>query len=84
MILIETNEDIHKLIYFLDQKIILFRDKYPKSILLKEIQSFYNTIILPWMEEYQLVDKEVDDEMDESIKNDILDLINIIDNVLKK
>lgn len=83
MILTESNKDIENLRKHLDKIVLEFRRKYPKSNLLFVIKKFYDEVILAWMEDHYLVDKELEHEYDEIIKNKILDLINRINKKLK-
>lgn len=82
MIIREDNKDIERLVHHLSDKVVAFRNCYPNNESLNDIRQFYDEVVIPWMEEYQLAHQEIDDEFDESIKNDILDLINSINRIL--
>lgn len=80
----ESNIDLDSMVKHLDSKVVELRNKYPKSNSFPYIRKFYNFVIIPWMEEYQLVGKEVENEYDEELKNLILDWINTINRILQK
>jgi hypothetical protein len=82
--IIESNIDLSSMIKHLDSKVIELRLKYPKSNSFPCIRKFYQNVVIPWMEEYQLIGKEVDDEYDERLKNFILNWINTINKILRK
>lgn len=80
----ETNSEIESLVSHLDSKIIEFRKKYPrKTKTLEDIKIYYDRVVISWMENYLLTRAEVPNKYDESVKNDILDLINILNVFLK-
>jgi hypothetical protein len=79
--IIESNKDIELLVQYLNSKIIEFRNLHPNSQTLLVTKKFYDEIIIPWMEEFQLTHQEVDQEYDEEMKNKILDLINFLNKI---
>ena len=83
MILRETNKEIDELSEHLNSKIISFKKKYPTSNLLKYLLNFNANIVCKRMEEYKLTGIEPTPDIDESIKNDILDVINTINRIEK-
>jgi hypothetical protein len=82
--ILESSNDISGIIHFLDQKVIHLRRKYPKSRLLPKIKLLYDEVIIPWMENYKLQNKEMEFEEDEEMKNILLDWINTINEILSK
>jgi len=78
-LLTETNKELVKLSLDLNNKITLFCKKYPKSLFRQEIITFYNTILLPWAEEYQQFDREPFFEYDLFLKNEIKEISEYID-----
>jgi len=79
----ENNEEIDKLVHFLDQKVVEFRHKYPNQSIIPEIAKFYKNVVIPWQEKYHLDHIEPSDETDEQIKNQILDLMHILISLLE-
>ena len=83
----ESNEDIKSLVKHLDGLVIKFRNKYPeKKLNLLHIRDFYSTFVVPWMENYVLKGKDIeeDKEEDEELKNQIIEMIDNITRMLKQ
>jgi hypothetical protein len=76
--ILESNGDITKLVDQLYLKIIKFKQKHPKSLILVELRRFQIEIIMPWMENYLNNNVEVDSEYDNQLKDEILDIINFL------
>lgn len=82
--IVESNDDIFRLINHLNKEVIKFRKKYPKSLILLQIKQFYREVVDDWMENFVFKNTEINDQEDEIIKNKILDLMNYINSILKK
>ena len=46
--------------------------------LIKELGEKYKSIVIPWYETYLFNDEEPNEEIDDQIKNDLLEVINIV------
>lgn len=55
--ILKDNAEIERLVQYLDSKVVLLRTKYPNTQSLPYIQRFYNEVIIPWMEEFHLLNK---------------------------
>ncbi len=76
--ILEDNIQIDKLIKDLEQLIVSKRDIIHEIPKLKiEVEEVMSSILL-WMEEYWILNKEPNKEIENQIFNDILDLKNIL------
>ena len=71
-------------VQLLSGKVVELRTKYPKSKILVKVQEFYNQSIIPWMEDFKLIGKEMEIAEDEKLKNLILEWITTINKILRK
>jgi len=84
MMILESNQDLDSMSSFLSGKVVELRTKYPKSKILVKVQEFYNQSIIPWMEDFKLIGKEMEIAEDEKLKNLILEWITTINKILRK
>jgi len=83
-LLLEDNKDVESWVKQLDQLIVKLRNsgklkKDPE--LFKYIEQFYEDKIIPFTRHHYLVDKEMDSKYEDTIKNDIIDLIITLGNI---
>lgn len=83
--LAEDNKDIESLIHHLEKIVVDLRkngklDNEIKNNLIK----LYTTEISPWMQQYNLHNKEVSKEEEQEYINKILDTINFIKTITKQ
>jgi hypothetical protein len=90
MILIEDTQDIDNLINFLNSSVLKLRkiiESNPNNRILKKYlihyQNFQKNILLPWIEEYSINQIETPKELENNIKNLLLDYYNLIKYFLK-
>lgn len=84
MILFEDNNDIESLYNFTMVKCKEFRIKYPKSKLIKYLLNFNTEILNNWMDKYSILGIEPPKHIEESLKNDLLDIVNMIKRIEEK
>lgn len=82
--ILESNIEIEQLVSHLNKNVVQLRNIYPNSQFLKIVKSFYDTVVIPWSDDYYLYNVETDSTSDTEIKNQILDMINLITDVLHK
>jgi hypothetical protein len=80
--ILESNDDIKNLVSYLDGRVLKLRNLYPNTKFLEITKKFYDNVVIPWSDECYLYENEPEIEDDEEIKNQILDMINLIDDVL--
>ena len=78
----ESIQEVDGAVHYLESIInrIKSENKLSPNITNK-ISSFYDDVILPYMEYYYTSDEEIDDHYTRLTINDILDLANILNNI---
>lgn len=78
-ILREDNEQILEMVKQLDKKILELKtnNKIPPEYL-ESLVEFYQEAILPWMDQYYLVDKEIEPENEQAVQDTIYDMFLLI------
>lgn len=80
--LFEDNRSIESIFKYLERKVVEIRkkgilEKYP--LIKQKIEELYNEDILPWMEEYYMLNIEPTKNYESKMVDSILDLISILD-----
>ena len=78
MVLDESDQDIERLVTHLERKIIELKKKNPTHELLKLSTVLFTTDIANWYENYKFNNNLTSKDRETQLKNDILDLINIL------
>lgn len=78
-VLKEDNEQISEMVKQLDKKILEVKanNKIPHEYL-EALVEFYQEAILPWMEQYYLVDKEIEPENEQAVQDKIYNIFLLI------
>jgi hypothetical protein len=75
----EDNKQILEMIKQLDEKI--FRLKQENRLPVKYLQAiteFYQEAVLPWMQNYELLDREIDPEAEQEVTDKIYELFLLL------
>jgi hypothetical protein len=83
-LLLEDNETIEGAIKILDKLIIKLRNTKDIDVKTKQnLLEIYNNLILPWMEEFYLLNKNLSEIEEKEMIDIILDNISMINKLLK-
>lgn len=79
-LLIESVDDVNRLISYLDGRIFGLRRRNDFATIMPIVSQFYREVILPWTDAQNLPSISEDTKMSEKdTANNILDFINLID-----
>lgn len=75
----EDNKQVLEMIKQLDQKILQLKkeNKIPADYL-QPITEFYQEAIVPWMDGYYLLDKEIDPEAEQEVQDKVYELFLLL------
>lgn len=78
-LILEDNKQLLEMVRQLDQKIISLKqaNKLPPEYL-EAISEFYQEAVLPWMQRYELLNREIDSEAEQEVADKIYDLFLLL------
>lgn len=80
--LTEDIQEVDGAILYLENIIKRLKQENKLSLnISKEIEKFYSTVIIPYMEYYYINHKEIDEKYTQLTINDILDLAHTLNNI---
>ena len=75
----EDNKQILEMIKQLDEKVLRLKQENRLPVeYLHAITEFYQEAVLPWMQNYELLDREIDPEAEQEVADKIYDLFLLL------